>query len=145
MLISADLRGIDSHGAAILPLYDDFRRVGKLTLNPEIKTVRETAAIAVLDGGGGLGHFPAFKAMNLAMDKCKTVGVGAVGVRNSNHYGAAGVYALLAAERGFIGLSTTSVWRPTMAPTFGIEPMFATNPIAFAAPAGRHPPFCLDI
>src|SRR5438876_3026690 len=113
LLLAADLRGIDSHGMAMLPLYDDFRRAGKLTLNPEIKILRETPATALLDGGGGLGHFPGFKAMNLAIEKCAAVGVGAVGVRNSNHYGAAGVYALLAPARGFIGLATTSVWRAT--------------------------------
>src|SRR5437773_274342 len=135
MLLAADLRGIDSHGIAMLPLYDEFCRAGKLTLNPDVKVVRETPASALLDGGGGLGHYPSFKAMNLAMEKCSAVGVGAVGVRNSNHYGAAGVYALRAAERGYIGLATTSVWRPTVAPTFGAESMFGTNPIAFAAPA----------
>ncbi len=145
MLVTADLRGIDSHGIALLPLYDEFRRTGKLTLNPEIKTVRETPATALLDGGGGLGHYPSFKAMNLAIEKCAVCGVGSVAVRNSNHYGAAGVYALLAAERGFIGVSTTAVWRPTVVPTFGSEPVFGTNPIAFAAPAGRHSPFCLDM
>ena len=145
MLVAADLRGIDTHGVAIVPLYDEFRRTGKLTLNPEIKVVRETPAIALMDGGGGLGQFPSFKAMNLAIEKCAALGVGAVAVRNSNHYGAAGVYALLAAEQGYIGLSTSSVWRPTVVPTFGAEPMFGTNPIAFAAPAGHHPPFCLDM
>src|SRR5205085_12500956 len=94
MLLAADLRGIDSHGVAMLPLYDDFRRAGKLTLNPEIKIVRETPATALMDAGGGLGHYPGFKAMNLAIEKCEAVGVGAAGVRNSNHYGAAGVCAL---------------------------------------------------
>src|SRR5436189_4366711 len=69
MLIGADLRGIDTHGLALLPLYDDFRRAGKFTLNPEIKTVRETPAMAVMDGGGGLGHYPGWKAMNLAISK----------------------------------------------------------------------------
>jgi LDH2 family malate/lactate/ureidoglycolate dehydrogenase len=145
MMLAADLRGIDSHGIATLSLYDDFRRAGKLTLNPEVKVVRETPVTALIDGGGGLGHFPSVKAMDLAIEKCGRAGVGAVAVRNSNHYGAAGVYALGAAERGFIGLSTTSVWRPTVVPTFGAEAMFGTNPIAFAAPAGRHPPFCLDM
>src|ERR1051326_4885200 len=145
MLVAADLRGIDSHGVAILPLYDEFRRTGKLTLNPEIKVVQETPATALFDGGGGLGHFPSFKAMNLAVEKASAVGVGSVAVRNSNHYGAAGVYALLAAERGFIGLSTSSVWRPTVVPTFGAAPMFGTNPIAFAAPLRGQHPFCLDM
>ncbi len=145
MLLAADLRGIDSHGIALLPLYDEFRLAGKLTLNPEIKILRETPATALFDGGGGLGHYPSFKAMNLAIEKCLASGIGSVAVRNSNHYGAAGVYALLAAERGCIGLSTSSVWRQTVVPTFGVEPVFGTNPIAFAAPAGSHPAFCLDM
>jgi LDH2 family malate/lactate/ureidoglycolate dehydrogenase len=144
-LVWADLRGIDSHGSALLPLYDDFRRAGKLTLNPEIKLVRETPATGLLDGGGGLGHYPSVQAMNKAIEKCARAGVGSVAVRNSNHFGAAGAYAMMAAERGFIGLATTSVWRPTVVPTFGAEPMFGTNPIAFAAPGGRRPAFCLDM
>src|SRR3989442_15885700 len=78
MLLEADLRGIDSHGIAMLPLYDDFRRAGKLTLNPQIQLVRQTPGTALLDGGGGLGHYPSYKAMNLAMEKCSAVGVGAV-------------------------------------------------------------------
>src|SRR6266496_2021539 len=89
-LVWADLRGIDSHGAALLPLYDDFRRAGKLTLNPEIKLLRETPATALLDGGGGLGHYPSVQAMNKAIEKCTRTGIGSVAVRNSNHFGAAG-------------------------------------------------------
>lgn len=145
VMLAADLRGIDSHGIAMLSLYDELRRTGKLTLAPEVKIVRESPVTALLDGGGGLGHFPSVKAMNLAVEKCATAGLAAIGVCNSNHYGAAGVYALLAAERGYIGLSTTSVWRPGVVPTFGAEPMFGTNPIAFAAPTKRNPPFCLDM
>jgi LDH2 family malate/lactate/ureidoglycolate dehydrogenase len=145
MMLAADLRGIDSHGVATLPLYDQFRLAGKLTLNPEIKIVRQSPVTALVDGGGGLGHFPSVQAMNLAIEKCAAHGMGAVAVRNSNHFGAAGVYALRAAERGFLGLATTSVWRPGVVPTFGAEPMFGTNPIAFAAPARRNALFCLDM
>lgn len=145
VLIAAELRGVESHGVSMLTLYDEFRRGGKLTLRPEVKIVRESPVTALIDGDGGLGHFPGLKAMNLAIAKCAATGVGVVGVRNSNHYGAAGVYALLAPERGFIGLSTSATWRPGMVPTFGTTPMFGTNPLAFAAPAKRHPPFCLDM
>jgi len=145
VMLAADLRGIDSHGVATLSLYDDFRRSGKLTFNPEVKVVRESPVTALMDGGGGLGHFPGVKAMELAIKKCAATGVGVVAVRNSNHYGAAGIYALQAVERGFIGVSTTGVWRPGVVPTFGAAPMFGTNPIAFAAPARRNPPFCLDM
>src|SRR5438128_76368 len=83
MMLAADLRGIDSHGIATLWLYDEFRLAGKLTLNPEVKTVRDNGMTALIDGGGGLGHFPSAQAMALAIEKCATHGIGAVGVRNS--------------------------------------------------------------
>jgi LDH2 family malate/lactate/ureidoglycolate dehydrogenase len=145
LMLESDLRGIDSHGVYMLPLYDDFRRDGKLTLSPEVRVVRQSLVTALVDGGGGLGHYPSHLAMRLAVDKCANAGVGVVTVRNSNHYGAAGVYALMAAERGFLGISTTSVYRPGVVPTFGARPMLGTNPIALAAPAKRNPPFCFDM
>jgi len=79
--------------------------------------------------------------MNLAVDKCATAGLAAIGVCNSNHYGRAGVYALLAAERGYIGLSTTAVWRPGVVPTFGTEPMFALIRLPSPRQTKRNPPF----
>jgi LDH2 family malate/lactate/ureidoglycolate dehydrogenase len=145
VLLEADLRGIESHGIALLPLYDEFRRQGKLTVAPEVRVVRESPVTALIDGGGGLGQFPSVTAMRLAIDKCAAAGVGAVAVRNSNHYGAAGVYASMAPERGYVGLSTSAVYRPAIVPTFGTEPMFGTNPFAFAAPGGRSRPFVLDM
>ncbi len=145
LLLEADLRGIDSHGVYMLPLYDEFRRDGRLTLAPEVKVVRRSAVTALIDGGGGLGHYPGHLAMQLAIEQCAAAGLGAVAVRNSNHYGAAGVYALMAAAKGFIGISTSAVYRPGVVPTFAAEPLLGTNPIAFAAPARRNPPFCLDM
>jgi LDH2 family malate/lactate/ureidoglycolate dehydrogenase len=145
MMLAADLRGVDSHGVYMLPLYDEFRRDGKLTLAPQVRVVRESPVTALVDGDGGLGHYPSHLAMQLAIDKCAKAGVGVVTVRNSNHYGAAGVYALMAAERGYLGVSTSSVFRPGVVPTHGARPMLGTNPIALAAPARRNPPFCLDM
>jgi LDH2 family malate/lactate/ureidoglycolate dehydrogenase len=145
VLVTANLRGVDSHGVSMLTLYDEFRRNGKLTLRPGVRVVRESPVTALLDGDGGLGHLPGMKAMRLAIEKCAATGVGVVGVRNANHFGAAGVYALLAPERGFIGVAMTATWRPGIVPTFGAEAMLGTNPIAFAAPAKRNPPFCLDM
>jgi LDH2 family malate/lactate/ureidoglycolate dehydrogenase len=145
VLMYADLHGIDSHGMALLPLYEKFRTEGKLTIAPEVKVVRESTVTAVIDGGGGLGQYPSVTAMRLAMDKAAAAGLAAVTVRNSNHYGAAGAYAAMAPERGLIGLSVSNVFHPVIVPTFGAEPMFGTNPFGFAAPAGRHPPFVLDM
>jgi len=72
-------------------------------------------------------------------------GLAAVAVRNSNHFGAAGAYAVLAAEAGLVGVCVSAAWDPAIVPTHGAEPRFGTNPIAFAAPAGEAPPFCFDV
>jgi LDH2 family malate/lactate/ureidoglycolate dehydrogenase len=145
IMLWADLAGIDSHGAAMMPLYSQFRDEGKIVLAPEISVVRETPTTALLDGGHGLGHVPSKRAMLLAIGKAKRVGIGAVAVRASNHYGAAGAYAMMAAEAGLIGVSTTAVHTPSVVPLWGADATFGTNPIAFAAPARRNKPFLLDM
>ena len=144
-MLAADLSGIDSHGVAMMPLYAQLRAAGKLDLAPEIKVVRETATAAVIDGGGGLGHVPATRAMHLAIAKARQAGMAIATVRNSNHFGAAGVYALMAAEAGLIGLAMTNVHNSSVVPTFAADPMFGTNPIAFAAPTRRNKPYLFDM
>ena len=145
VMLYADLRGIESHGVSTLTLYDEYRRAGKLTLRPQPRVVRETPVTALLDGDGGLGHLPSQRAMRLACDKAAQCGIGVVSVRNSNHFGAAGAYAMMAPERGLIGFVTCATWRPGIVPTFGADAMLGTNPIAFAAPGKNGPPFCLDM
>ncbi len=144
-LLYADLRGIDSHGCSKLAFYQQLRTVGRLNPRPLIETVRQTETTAVIDGGGGLGHVPASRAMEEAIERCEAGGVGAVAVRNSGHYGAAGAYAVTAADRGLIGIATTTTPTPAVVPTFGREPMLGTNPIAIAAPAAGNRPFLLDM
>ena len=144
-MLYADLRGIDSHGCSMLLHYYRGFAEGSLTMTPTIAVVRDGETTALIDGGGGLGHVPADMAMKLAMAKCSEAGIGAVAVRNSGHFGAAGAYASMAAQVGFIGIATTTTRTPAVVPTFGVEAMLGTNPIAFAAPATRHPPFVLDM
>lgn len=144
-LLYADLNGIDTHGAAMMVNYDSHRRQKNFVLDPIVRVVRETPVLGLVDGGDGLGHRPARQAMDLAIAKCAAAGIGAVGVRRSWHFGAAGYYALMAAERGFVGIASTAGWNASVVPTFGAEPILGTNPIAFAAPARRNPPFLLDM
>jgi LDH2 family malate/lactate/ureidoglycolate dehydrogenase len=144
-LTQADLMGIDSHGIHLLPFYDEQRRSRKVVMAPEIRVVRDVGAVALVDGGGGFGEAPATRAIDLAVEKAKAFGIGAVAVRNSNHYGAAGVHALRAVPHGLIGISTSAVFNTAIVPTFGVKPMLGTNPFAFAAPARRNPPFYLDM
>ncbi len=144
-VLYADLSGIDSHGCSMMRHYHRGRAEGWLTMDPVIATVRESPTTALLDGGGGLGHVIADRAMKLAIAKCGEAGIATVAVRNSGHFGAAGSYALLAARAGFIGLATTNTRTPAVVPTHARDAVLGTNPIAFAAPAGRNPPFLLDM
>lgn len=145
MMLETDLRGIDSHGISMLPSYDREFRAGRLNMRPMFKTVREGPATALIDADASLGHPVSVHAMNLAIDKCLETGVAVVSVFNSHHFGAAGCYSRIAAERGVVGMVTSATRGVTMVPTFGAEPVLGTNPLAFAAPAKRHAPFQLDM
>jgi LDH2 family malate/lactate/ureidoglycolate dehydrogenase len=145
MMLETDLRGVDSHGISMLPTYDREFRAGRLNMRPSFKTVREGPAMALIDADASLGHPVSVHAMNLAVDKCRQSAVAVVSVFNSHHFGAAGCYSRIAAERGVIGMVTASTRGVTMVPTFGAEPVMGTNPLAFAAPARRNPPFQLDM
>ena len=141
----ADLHGIDSHGISMIPSYDERRRAGKISMTAEPKIVHDRLVAALVDGGGGLGHLNSHVAMNLAVSKARTLGVGIVGVRNSAHFGACGYCARLAADAGFIGMVTTSAAGIQVAPTGGAEARYGTDPIAFAAPGRDGEPFLLDM
>lgn len=144
VLISADKFGFDSHGANRLkPIYLDRIREGILDPISRPVVVRDKMAVAVLDGHNGMGHVIARKAMEIAMEKASVYGMGMVAVRNSTHFGIAGYYALMAAQRGMIGISGTNA-RPSVAPTFSVENMFGTNPLTFAMPSDEAFPFLLD-
>ncbi|HXG03498.1 MAG TPA: Ldh family oxidoreductase [Candidatus Binatia bacterium] len=145
LMVRTDLRGVDSHGVDMLPRYHELWREGYLALDAEPVVVRDDLATALMDGGRGLGHWVSTLAMRRAIDKARTYGIGIVTVRNSGHYGAAANYAMMALEHDLIGLSTTNSPYVAMVPTFGRTAKLSTNPIAFAAPAGRHAPFVLDM
>lgn len=141
----SDLRGIDSHGVGMFPTYDERRARGMLNMQPDIQVLRDEGATALIDADNGMGHVAATQAMEMACDKARAFGVGVVTVRRSGHYGAAGVYATLASDRGLIGLTTTGTSQRAVVPTFAREPRYSTNPIACAAPAERNDPFVLDM
>jgi L-2-hydroxycarboxylate dehydrogenase (NAD+) len=144
VLLAADLRGIDSHGVARLGFYVEKLQRGVMVPSPSVRTVYETPVTALVDAGGGMGHPVSFRAMEKAIQKALDNGVGFVAVRNSNHYGIAGYYALMALEHGCIGISMTNSYA-FVVPTFGRDAVLGTNPIAVAAPAGRARPFVLDM
>lgn len=143
VLVSADLRGIDSHGIARLSGYVRLWEAGRINANPNIKIVHETPSTAVVDGDSGLGLVVGPFAMQVAIDKAHQCGTGWVSVRNSNHYGIAGYHAMMALEFDMIGISMTNA-SALVTPTFSKERMLGTNPICVAIPAGDQPPFVAD-
>ena len=145
LMAETDLLGVDSHGISMLPSYENKLRAGTLRIDARPRVARDGTASALLDGGAGLGHPVSAQGMALAIDKALAHGVGAVAVRNSHHFGAAGVYARLAVQRGLVGLVTSSATTLIMVPTHGAMPVLGTNPIAFGAPAHRNDALVLDM
>lgn len=143
-LLSADLRGIDSHGIARLIGYVRLWEAKRANTKPEIRIIHETPSTAVVDGDGGLGLVVAPYAMQVAIEKARNVGTGWVSVQHSNHFGIAGYHALQAVKEGMIGIAMTNA-SALVAPTFSTERMLGTNPICVAVPGGEEPPFVADL
>jgi len=142
-LLSADIRGIDSHGVARLSGYVRLWEAKRINTTPNIRIVHETPSTAVIDGDAGLGLVVAPYAMQVAIDKAQQVGTGWVSVNNSNHFGIAGYHAMKALAHDMIGMAMTNA-SALVAPTFSTEKMLGTNPIAVAIPASEQPPFVAD-
>ena len=143
VLLASDLYGVRSHGIAHLPWYYHRIRAGLQQPVTNWTVVHETLTTAVIDGANGMGMVVAYNAMKLAIEKARRMGIAAVAVRNSSHYGIAGYYSRMAAKEGMVGMSFTNA-HPSIAPTFGVEPMLGTNPIAFSAPTDEDFPFTFD-
>ncbi len=144
VLVLADLRGVDSHGVSnMLSAYVTGYQNGQINPRPNWKIIRETPSTANIDSDRGLGIIITPKAMDIAIQKAKAVGVGMVTLGNARHLGMASYHAMMALEHDMIGVCMTSC-PPVMVPTFGAEPRLGTNPIAVAAPAKNEPPFVFD-
>jgi LDH2 family malate/lactate/ureidoglycolate dehydrogenase len=145
VLITADKRGISSHGVSRLkPIYYD-RIVHDKVLSPKtnFEVVRDHKATAVVDGHHGMGMVIAHRCMEMAIEKARDHGVGVVVVRDSTHYGMAAYYPLMAAAEGMVGMTSTNA-RPSVAPTLGVENMLGTNPLVYAFPSDEPFPFTND-
>lgn len=143
VLLLSDLFGIESHGVQRLVRYYNGIKNGIMKVDAKIETVHETPVSAVLDAKGAMGQIVGKKAMEIAISKAKTTGIGMVVVRNSNHYGIAGYYTRMAEQEGLLGISMTNSEAITV-PTFGREAMMGSNPIAISMPADPYP-FLLDM
>ena len=145
LMILADLRGSDGHGIFRLPQYIRRIRAGGVTVRPNIRVVQETDATALVNGDNGMGHLVLQFAAQVAIKKAERLGIGWVGVRQSNHAGPAALYAMMPLARDMIGIYIAVGSANHMPPWGGIELLLSTNPIAFAIPALEEPPIVLDI
>jgi len=143
-MLHASLVGVDSHGVRLTAHYCRMLAGGRLNKNPQIEVERRGAGSAMVDGDDGLGHYAAYRALEIGMELARDAGVGAVGVRRSSHLGAAGAYALAGAEHGFITFATTNT--DSMVALYdGAQKFHGTNPLAFAAPVPSSRPWLLDM
>lgn len=144
VLVTADMRGIDSHGVARLSGYVRLWEAQRINASPNIKTVHETPSTATIDGDSGLGLVTAPFAMKIAIEKANNVGTGWVAIKNSNHFGIGAYHALMAAEKNMVGISMTNA-SPLVAPTNSRERLLGTNPLCFVIPGGKYPPVVADL
>jgi L-2-hydroxycarboxylate dehydrogenase (NAD+) len=143
VIIASDVKGIESHGIGRLRYYYQRIKSGQHQPITSLEIIRESPTTAVVDGHHGMGMVIAKRSMQMAIDKARKYGMGSVAVRNSTHFGIAGYYSQMAANQGMIGLTVTNA-RPSTSPTFGVQPLLGTNPIAFGAPTNEEFPFLYD-
>jgi ureidoglycolate dehydrogenase (NAD+) len=143
-LVDADLRGVSSHGVLRMATY--LERLGNRVMNPapDVKTISETAATAVLDGDNGFGQVVAQQAVDVLLAKTRESPIAAVSVRNSNHFGAAAYWAAQLAEQDLIGVAVSNV-EPLMPPPGGSEARIGNNPLSVVVPAQSRQPIVVDM
>jgi L-2-hydroxycarboxylate dehydrogenase (NAD+) len=143
VFLAAELRGHSSHGMLRIKDYYELWLAKRINTSPEVKIVHESPSTAVVDGDNAVGMVAARRSMEIAIEKAKNAGTGWVATRNSNHFGIAGFYSMMALEYDMIGICLTNA-NPLVAPTFSTSRMMGTNPVAVAIPAMKQPPFVAD-
>lgn len=143
LLVAAELRGIPSHGIMRVKDYYQMVTAGRINVNPSPKIVHQTPSTATVDGDNGLGPVAGLYSMKLAIEKAQQCGTGWVATRNSNHFGIAGFYSLMALEHDMVGICMTNA-NPLVVPTNSVSKFLGTNPLAVAIPTKEQPPFIAD-
>jgi LDH2 family malate/lactate/ureidoglycolate dehydrogenase len=143
VFLAAELRDLASHGMIRIKDYYQLWKANRINVNPDIKIVHESPSTAVVDGNNAIGMVAARKSMEIAIEKSRNAGTGWVSTRNSNHFGIAGYYSMMALKQDMIGICLTNA-NPLVAPTFSVSRMMGTNPIAVSIPAKDQPPFVAD-
>lgn len=144
VLLESDRRGIESHGCnRFKPIYIDRIVNGTLLPVTNIEILKETATTVVMDAHDGMGMVASYRMMEMLIEKARTYGMAGGAICNSTHYGIAGYWSTMAEKAGMIGITGTNA-RPSVAPTWGVEPMMGTNPLTFTIPTDEEFPFNFD-
>ena len=143
--VETDLRGVYSHGTRAQPRYIQGILDGNINPTPRIEVVQEGPCTAVIDGDSALGHLPSEMAMKKAVEKAKSMGIAAVGVRNAGHFGAAACYGMMAVREKLIGFATTSTSMRSVGAPGGATPVVGNVAFCYALPAGKERPIVLDM
>jgi L-2-hydroxycarboxylate dehydrogenase (NAD+) len=143
VFLAAEIRNHSSHGMIRIKDYYELWKAKRINVKPVVRIVHESPGTAVVDGDNAVGMVAARKSMEIAIDKARYAGTGWVATRNSNHFGIAGYYSMMALKHDMIGICLTNA-NPLVAPTFSVSRMMGTNPIAVAIPAMNQPAFVAD-
>jgi len=144
VLIAADLRGVDSHGVARLKVYAKALRLGLINKNPQMKVLKDSTSAVLVDADNGLGIVTAPRIMQMCIERARETGTCTIGTKNTNHFGIAGYYTMMAAEQGMLSVCSANTL-PLTAPFGGRERMLGSDPISIGAPAGKYDDFILDM
>lgn len=143
LLARADLRGIETHGVTRLPIYIQRLQKGYVRAECKMTYIKDNGPVAFAEAHGSMGHVVAYHAMRKAIEKAEEYGIGWVSVKDSGHFGVAGIFPVMAAEMGMVGYICTNS-APMMAPFGGRERIIGNNPLSYAFPAGTYPPVVVD-
>ncbi len=143
LLVRSDLRGVETHGVTRLPIYIQRLQKGYVRKECQLTTIKDKGPTAFLEAHGSMGHIVAFRAMQRAIEKAEEYGIGWVSVKDSGHFGVAGLFPMMALKKDFIGYIVSNS-APMMFPVGGRERIIGNNPMAYAIPADQYPPVVLD-
>ena len=144
ILVSASVRGVDTHGVGNVVRYSRSIEDGTYTSPQTVEVITESDTTALLSCGNGLGFIAAHRGMEISIEKARSSGIGMTTIRDGHHIGMVGYYPMMALEHDMIGMAMTNA-SPAVRPALGARPRLGTNPIAFAAPAGEERDFVLDM
>lgn len=143
--VETDLRGVYSHGTRALRRYVNGMRSGFINIHPDMKIIKDGLAFALIDGDKGSGYLAGIKGMEIAIKKAKQAGVSIIGIKNSEHFGAASCYSMMALKYNMIGFATTNSGTASITAPGSISPVIANNPMSYAIPTKDEPPIVLDM